>query len=132
MLGLEPKLLYIGVVNDCLQEADLLELTREPLQAFEQRVAAIPADLCAPFHDEARTLETELLGVYRVVVLCTKREDDISKVSQWWDRMVAVCDAFGNRLNRLANEHPNCGAGYYYDRVLDLRNKCQRLANLHK
>src|SRR5215204_6573384 len=118
-------------MKDCLRESDLLELTREPLAAFEQRVAEIPKELCAPFNDEARTLETELLSMYRLVALCSKREEDLSRVSSWWAGMVAVCDAFADRLSKLAKAHPTCGAEYYYDRVLDLRNKCLRLQNMH-
>ena len=67
-------------MNECLADSDLLELSRSSLASFEQRLAAIPQDLCAPFHQEARHLETELLTVYRVVVLCTKREEDLQKV----------------------------------------------------
>jgi hypothetical protein len=119
-------------MKECLVGSDLLELTNESLAAFEQRVAAIPKDLCVPFHEEARQLETELLTVYRVVVLCTKKEDDLDTVAEWWGTMVRVCDEFAKRLNRLATEHPHCGAEQYYDRVLDLRSKCLRLQKMHR
>jgi hypothetical protein len=46
--------------------------------------------------------------------------------------MVELCDTFGLALNDLAKKHPDCGADSYYDRVLDLRNKCNRLKILHK
>src|SRR5437867_6589412 len=81
-------------MNECLRESDLLELSRGSLDAFEQRLTSIPADLCAPFHEEARQLEAELLTVYRVVVQCTKREEDLERVSKWWETMVRVCDEF--------------------------------------
>jgi len=118
-------------MRECLTDADLLELSRGSLASFEQRLANIPKDLCAPFHEEARHLETELLIVYRVVVLCTKREDDLAHVSKWWQTMVRVCDDFAMQLSKLAQAHPACGAEQYYDRVLELRSKCLRLQKMH-
>src|SRR5881296_716417 len=117
-------------MKECLNDADLLALLEGSLASFEQRVASIPKDLCAPFHEEARQLETELVTVYRVVVLCTRKEEDLDRVAQWWAMMVRVCDAFAGRLNRLVQEHPLCGAGQYYDRVLELRSKCLRLQKM--
>ena len=118
-------------MKECLKDSDLLELTEESLASFDQRLAMIPEELCAPFHQEARQLDAELLTVYRVVVLCTKREDDLERVSRWWATMVLVCDAFALRLGKLVKSHPACGAEQYYDRVLELRSKCLRLQKMH-
>ncbi|MEW6305905.1 MAG: hypothetical protein AB1705_20715 [Verrucomicrobiota bacterium] len=118
-------------MNELLTDADLLDLSQGSLASFDQRVAAIPKDLHAPFHEEARQLEAELLTVYRVVVLCTKREEDLARVSKWWETMVRVCDDFAKRLGGLAEAHPDCGAEQYYDRVLELRSKCHRLQKMH-
>ncbi|MBI4471285.1 MAG: hypothetical protein HY646_01365 [Acidobacteria bacterium] len=118
-------------MNECLNDSDLLELTEESLASFDLRLARIPEDLRAPFHEEARQLEAELLTVYRVVVLCTKREDALERVSRWWATMVRVCDAFAVRLSKLVESHPDCGAEQYYDRVLELRSKCLRLQKMH-
>src|SRR5437867_1322357 len=117
-------------MKDCLSDSDLLELSHGALASYEQRLARIPADMCAPFQEEARQLETELLAVYRLVVLCTKREDDLSRVSRWWGTMVQVCDEFAKRLSGLVESHPYCGAETYYDRVLELRSKCHRLQKM--
>jgi hypothetical protein len=119
-------------MKECLSGSDLLELSKGSLASFEQRLAAIPKDLCAPFHEEARQFEAELLTVYRVVVLCTKREEDLDRVSKWWEAMVQVCDEFALRLQRLLQAHPACGAEQYYDRVLELRSKCLRLQKMHR
>jgi len=118
-------------MNASLEETDLQLLASESLAGFEQRVAAIPRDLSAPFHAEARRLEAELLTVYRVVALCTKREDDLAKVAHWWGAMVQVCDSFAQRLSKLVADHPAAGADAYYDRVLELRSKCLRLQKMH-
>jgi hypothetical protein len=118
-------------MQNSLIEADVLELSNGSLTAFEQRIAGIPKDLRGAFAEEARQLEAELLTVYRVVVLCARKEEDLDRVARWWEVMVRVCDAFAERLRRLEEEHPGCGAHAYFDRVLDLRNKCLRLQTMH-
>ena len=118
-------------MKSCLAESDLQNLGDEMLQGFERRVAAIPKDLCAPVHSEARQLETELLTIYKFVALAARREEDLSQIAKAWDMMVKVCDESAKRLNDLVKQHPYCGANAYYDRVLDLRNKCQRLQTMH-
>src|SRR5438105_15651609 len=118
-------------MNKCLTDSDLLELSQGSLASFEQRLATIPKDLCAPFHEEARQLETELLTVYRVVVLCTRREEALERVSKWWATMVRVCDEFALTFGKLVKAHPVCGAEQYYDRVPELSSKCIGLPKMH-
>lgn len=118
-------------MNSCLAESDLQDLGNEMLAGFERRVAAIPSDLCAPFHTEARQLETELLSIYKFVALCARKADDLAQIARAWALMVHVCDESAKCLNHLLQQHPACGADTYYDRVLDLRNKCQRLQQMH-
>lgn len=115
----------------CLAESDLQNLGNEMLEGFERRVAAIPSELCAPFHSEARQLETELLSIYKFVALSARREEDLAQIARAWALMVKVCDESATHLNTLVKQHPDCGADAYHDRVLDLRNKCQRLQQMH-
>jgi hypothetical protein len=118
-------------MKECMTHSDLLEISQGSLDSFEQELAGIPQDLCAPFFDAAGKLEAELLTVYRVVVMCTKREEDLERVSRWWGTMVQICDNFAKRLSALKEAHPDCGANHYYDRVLELRTKCHRLQKMH-
>lgn len=118
-------------MKSCLVESDLENLGSEMLAGFDRRVAAIPSDLCAPFHTEARLLGTELLTIYRFVALAARREEELDRVAKAWEMMVKVCDESAQRLGELVRQHPDCGAAAYYDRVLDLRNKCQRLQQMH-
>jgi hypothetical protein len=115
----------------CLDNQDLQELSSGSLQYFEKQIAAIPSDLCAPFYVAAGRLESQLLQLYGMVVLCTKKEEDLDKVTLWWSGMVRVCDEFTTHLEGLVKQHPNCGAEYYRDRFLDVRNTCKRLQELH-
>ena len=116
---------------NCLAEADLETLVSSMLTGFDTRVALIPNTLCAPFHEEARQVETELLTIYKMVTLCVKREQDLDRIAAAWAVMVKICDDTARRLAGLCHAHPNCGADTYYDRVLDLRNRCHRLQMMH-
>lgn len=120
------------VMTACFDLPDIFELSQASLDESERRLSEIPVDLCAPFYAEADKLEQQLLGVYRTVALCVRKEDDLDKVTAWWDGMTKVCDQFAARLNALCQSHPQCGADVFYDHVLDLRNRCLRLANLHR
>lgn len=99
---------------------------------FDRRLQGLPQDLCAPFHDEARQLETELMMLYRATVLCVRREPEMDRVAARWGEMVQLCEGSLTRLQKLSERHPDCGADIYYDRVLELRSKCQRLHEMHK
>jgi len=119
-------------MSSCLTKLELKELGDSKIQAFDKRIASIPGDLCAPFHQEARQLEIELLTIYSFVVLGVRKELDLSIVASAWGAMVEMCDAVGKSLVKLHQQHPYCGAGAYYDSVLDLRNKCHRLQKMHQ
>ena len=98
----------------------------------ESRRLALPDDLCAPFHDEARQLETELMSLYRAIVMCVRREEDINRVVARWGEMVEICGGCLTRIQKVSEKHPGCGASLYYDHVLELRSKCQRLQEMHQ
>ena len=118
-------------MNNCLEATDLQAISDSMVADFKQRIASIPADLCAPFHAEAQKLETQLLMVYKMIAMVTRKQEDLIQVSKLWACVVSMCDASAKQLGELVKQHPNCGADYYYDRVLDLRNKCLRLEQLH-
>ena len=119
-------------MNDCISVADIKELGWACLNDFDRRVAGLPKDMCAPFHEEARQLETELLGLYRTTVCCVRREPNMDCVAKRWGEMGEICDQFLVKLRSLHEMHPSCGADLYYNRVLDLRNKCNRLKEMHQ
>ncbi len=118
-------------MSACFDTSDVLELSRATLDEVNRRLSEIPADLCAPFYAEASNLEQQLLGVYRTVALCVRKEEELEKITAWWEAMTKACDEFARRLAKLSEEHPECGSEFFYDRVLDLRNKCQRLQEMH-
>jgi hypothetical protein len=114
-------------VIDC----DLRSIAESDIRRFDRAVAEIPAESCSLFHEEASRLEAGLLGVYRVVATLVKQEEDMAKVADCWAAMVGICDKYAERLAALHSAQPACGVGFFYDRILDLRNKCARLQDLH-
>jgi hypothetical protein len=118
-------------MSECLAESDVSELAKATLSEFDLHVASLSPDLCVPFNQAAMRLEAELLTIYKFVVQIVRKEDRLERIAGWWGTTVAQCDEFAKRLHDLANSHPDCGADFFYDRVLDLRNKCQRLQKMH-
>ena len=117
---------------NCFTESDVQELGRTVLADFDRRVADLPENLCAPFHEEARQLETESLMIYKATVLCVRHQEDMNQVAARWAEMVEICSGSLARIQRLSEKHPGCGADFYVDRILDLRSKCQRLQEMHQ
>ena len=68
-------------MSACFDTSDVLELSRATLKEANRRLSEIPADLCAPFYAEASNLEQQLLGVYRTVALCVRKEEDLEKIA---------------------------------------------------
>jgi hypothetical protein len=118
-------------MDNCLTGSDFKELGDSMILDFDRRIANIPSELCGPFHHEASRLEDGLLNIYKVMVLHVRRLDDLERIAEAWSVMVMVCDEAARKLHSLQEAHPHCGAQYYYDRVLDLRNKCQRIQMMH-
>jgi hypothetical protein len=118
-------------MTECLTESDVKMLAESTLAAFDEEVATLPQGVCVPFNSAAAQLEAQLLTIYKFVVQFVRREDDLERVAAWWGTMVSQCDEFAERLRQLSRAHPDCGAAFFYDRVLDLRNRCQRLQQMH-
>jgi hypothetical protein len=123
--------IYITSMSNCPTSDDLREVGNAMIGAFDKRVATLPKDLCGPFHQEARQLESELLTVYKMLIVHVRREQDLAVIAVIWETMVGICDAVAKKLNELTAACPPSGAEIYYDRVLDLRNKCSRLQMMH-
>jgi hypothetical protein len=118
-------------VAQCISEAIVQGLGDSALEEFDRNVSQLPPTLCAPFHAEARQLETQLLGIYKMIALCARETDDLAIIAERWGWMVNLCDHAATRIQSLTEDHPYCGADVYTDRIFDLRNKCQRLQKMH-
>jgi hypothetical protein len=116
----------------CVTPGGLGHISESALQDFDRKIIKIPEDSCVQFNQAASNLEAELRHSYRFVATMARELEDLDEITRLWDAFVLMCDQYAERLHGLHKAHPICGAGYYYDRVLDLRNKSQRLADLHR
>lgn len=116
---------------NCVTDSDFQAIAESSISQFNKAVAGIPLDSCALFREEASRLEAGLLMVYRIVASAIRREEDMEKVAERWGAMVAICDKYAERLGIFQKEHPACGGEFFYDRILDLRNKCRRMQAAH-
>jgi hypothetical protein len=120
-----------GIANDCIETFQLQKVGESVIADFDRRLAGLPPDLCRPFTLEARCLTDQLMMIYRLVALCVRSQSDLENVAASWGFMVKTCDEFAALLLKLREAHPACGAEVYHDQVLDLRNKCRRLQEMH-
>lgn len=118
-------------MSACLESEDFITLSGDLLSESDERIKSTPSEQCVPFNLEAQRLEQHLLHTYKLVAICVKKEDDLNRIAAWWETMTTICDNFSLRLKDLHAQHPHCGAAFFYDRVLDLRNKCKRLREMH-
>ena len=118
-------------MRSCVTPKGLLGISAASLKDFDNEISQIPNDACAPFNAAASRLEAELKQAYRFVASIARESEDLDDIAQLWTAMTSFCDSYAERLSDLHALHPMCGVGYYYDRVLDIRNTCKRLADLH-
>ena len=118
-------------MTSSIERADLQQMTEDTLARFQKRVADLPPDLQGPFNAEAKALEAEILTIYRVVAMLARKEQDLDKVAELWGLMKSFCDLALSQLSELHRSHPFAGAEVYHDRILDVRNRCQRLQTMH-
>jgi hypothetical protein len=108
---------------------DLNDLKTNALRVFEDRVRNVDPDLCYEFDQEIGRLEAQTLQLYAMAAITAKREEESARVAELWKMMVSICDEVASRMKALCDQHPACTASH--DKILDLRNKCARLAELH-
>ncbi len=108
---------------------DITAIKDSALKVFDNSIAAADSSECWGVNDAVTRLETQLLQLYGIVVLALKHEEDLAVIAQNWGNMVTVCDDVALKIGSLGEEHPYCSVSH--DKILDLRNRCARLQNLH-
>jgi hypothetical protein len=73
----------------------------------------------------AKSLEAQLVSLYRLAAATAKAEESVDKVAQIWELMVGISDAFAKEISSL---HTSASL----DKVLDIRSQCEELRNLHR
>lgn len=112
-----------------LEIEDLEEIKKSALDTFAERVAAVDPGVCWEFDLEVGRLESQLMQLYAIAAIIARREESMERTSRIWSTMVSICDAFAANLASLCKEHPAFQVSH--DKILDVRNKCARLRDLH-
>jgi len=112
-----------------LDIADINKINESALKTFDESIATADPGLCWEFNEAVARLESQLTQLYGIVVLALKREEDLSLIAKTWGGMVGICDHVARKIGALAQRHPACAVSH--DKILDLRNRCERLRNLH-
>ena len=110
-----------------LEINDLKELKNSSLESFEAKIAK--ADGRSDFNVAAAQLESQLVQLYGFAALTVRRMDDLDQIAGLWSTMVSICDEIAKKVILICEDQPQCIATY--DRILDIRNKCERLKLLH-
>lgn len=108
---------------------DFVSIKDEALRTFDYRISLADPSMCWEFDAEVARLESQMVQLYGIAVLMTKNEENLEKISDIWQSMTSICDAFASHLQTLCVQHPYCSASH--DKMLDIRNKCVRLRDLH-
>jgi len=113
-----------------LESSDLDVIKDSALKKFEERLAkADPADP-ESIEREAARLESQLEQLYSFTALMARREPDMAKTAELWQRLVRICDVFAGRVFQLCQQHASSTTAY--DSILDIRSDAEELRALHQ
>lgn len=114
-------------MNLCI--SDFESLKAAAINELDQRLQEASPGNCWEFECAVNRLESELLLMYRMAALLARRETDMATTATIWKTMVGLCDTFASKVLSLSAEHPACRVSY--DKILDVRNECLQLEELH-
>ena len=111
-----------------LEIADLEAIQDSVLRKFDERVSKADAKR-EVIEREADRLESQLEQLYSLSALLARREPDVVRTAELWERLVRTCDVFAARLFQLSQQHALGTAAY--DHILDIRSAAEELRALH-
>lgn len=112
-----------------LEISDLEAIQDSALRKFDERVTKAAAKR-EDIEREADRLESQLEQLYSLSALLARREPDVTRTAELWERLVRTCDVFAARLFQLSQQHALDTTAY--DHILDLRSAAEELRALHR
>ena len=113
-----------------LELRDFEAIKDSAIKTFEERVTAAGPKTGRAFDLEVARLESQLVQLYGLAAIMARREPEMEKTAALWDTLVMICDAFAQRVRERCLEEAACQASY--DKILDIRNACVELRDLHR
>ena len=112
-----------------LDSADLDVIKDSALKKFDERIAKTDPTDRDMIEREACRLESQLEQLYSFTALMARREPDMARTAELWQRLVRICDVFAARVFELSQRHASGMAAY--DNILDIRSDAEELRALH-
>jgi hypothetical protein len=112
-----------------LELSDLDVIKDSALRKFDERLAKAGPGNREEIEREAVRLESQLEQLYSLTAIMARREPDVGKTAELWNRLVRICDVFAGRLSQLSQDHTIATSAY--DSILDIRGAAEELRVLH-
>jgi hypothetical protein len=112
-----------------LEISDLDVVKDSALRKFDERMANADPTNRETLEREAARLESQLEQLYAFTALMARREPDMARTAELWQRLVRICDVFAGRVFQLSQQHASGTAAY--DSILDVRSDAEELRALH-
>src|SRR5207247_6220932 len=81
---------------------------------------------CAAFSRQTRIVEGVVSQTYAIAASLARKAGDLNEVAETWRGMGEFCEAALQRLAKLKEKYPRCGALELYDLVLDYKLACDK------
>ena len=114
-----------------LKLKDFETVKTSTFKTFKEKVASITKEDCWDFDLAVSCLESQLTQLYSFAALMAKRETGLKETAQIWDEMIFACDEAAKLIQKMSKKHTTCSGPHSHDRILDIRNRCARLKELH-
>lgn len=112
-----------------IEPSDLDVLTDSALKKFDERLAESGPGNLEALQREGFRLESQLEQLYSLTAVMARREGDMAKTAELWERLVRTCDVFAARIIQLSQRQA-VGTSVY-DSILDIRGAAEELRVLH-
>jgi hypothetical protein len=80
----------------------------------------------AAFSRQTRVVEGVVTQTYAVAASLARKAEDLEEVAEIWRRTGEFCQSALQRLAKLKEKYPHCGAPELYDLVLDFKLACEK------
>jgi len=112
-----------------LELSDLDVIKDSALKKFDERLAKADAANREQIEREAAWLGSQLEQLYSFTAVMARREPDMARTAELWQRLLRTCDVFAARIMQLSQQHALGTSAY--DSILDIRGSAEELRALH-
>jgi len=101
---------------------DLADLTNKEIEQVVAQLKYGSPPAGETFEKQVRSLESAIIGAYKIAVYLAKRTTDLKELCEIWKTASEICDSVLAAMKSLKESHPGCGTPQLYDLALDYKN----------